>query len=144
VPPAGADLARVLRRAHRSVERAMMAAVAESGLDMLRPGHMTVLRVLDPGSAGIRTSELARDADVSRQAVQQVVADLERLGIVESLPDEKDARARRVRYTPFGRRGYERCMREFARIERDMEDELGAGAVRRLKRDLAHLAGRVS
>lgn len=140
--PSGArpDLARALRHAHRALERAMMEAVAESGLDMLRPGHFTVLRVLDPGRAGTRISELARDADVSRQAIQQVVADLERLGIVELVPDPDDARAKRVRYTRFGRRGYEQCMREFERIEAELADQLGQRATARLTSQLRRLA----
>jgi DNA-binding MarR family transcriptional regulator len=118
----------------------MTGAVARSGLDMLRPGHMTVLRVLDPGTDGMRVSELARDADLSRQAILQVVADLERLGIVESLPDAVDGRARRVRYTRIGRRGYERCTREFTSVECDLEAHLGAEATRLLKQQLRELA----
>jgi DNA-binding MarR family transcriptional regulator len=120
----------------------MMRAAASAGLDMLRPSHLTVLRVLDPRSQGMRISDLARDADVSRQAIQQVVDDLERLGIVESKPDRDDRRARRVRYTPTGRRGYDRCMSEFSRLECELEAEIGASAIRRLKRDLAKLAAR--
>lgn len=118
----------------------MMEAAAESGLDMLRPGHFTVLRVLEPSGTGMRISELARDADVSRQAIQQVVADLERLGIVELIPDPDDARAKRVRYTRYGKRGYEQCMREFARIEADFAAELGPRATKQLTNQLRRLA----
>ncbi len=117
----------------------MMRAVTLAGLDMLRPSHLTVLRVLDPHTEGTRISDLARDADVSRQAIQQVAGDLERLGILESEPDPHDRRARLVRYTATGREGYERCMREFNRLERRLEADIGASAVRRLKRDLAKL-----
>ena len=56
----------------------------------------------------------------SRQAIQQVVDDLERLGIVESRRDPEDGRARRVRYTTWGREGYERCMGEFGRLELEL------------------------
>jgi DNA-binding MarR family transcriptional regulator len=122
------------------MERAMMDRVAAAGLDMLRPGHMTVLRVLDPGETGMRLSDLAANADVTRQAVQQIVADLERLGILESVPDAHDGRARRVRYTPFGRAGYERCMAEFVALERDTATRLGPRRTRALKAALRDLA----
>jgi DNA-binding MarR family transcriptional regulator len=101
---------------------------------------MTVLRVLDPGDAGMRLADLARDADVTRQAIQQIVADLERLGIVESLPDARDGRARRVRYTPYGRAGYERCMAEFDALERELAERLGPRRLRDLKAALEALA----
>ncbi len=118
----------------------MMRAASRAGLEMLRPSHLTVLRVLDPGTEGARAGDMARDADVSRQAIQQIVIDLESLGIVESVPDSSDGRARLVRYTAFGRRGYKRCMREFGRIEADLEAEIGARAMRGLKRTLLRIA----
>ena len=83
---------------------------------------------------------MARDADVSRQAIQQILADLERLGIVESFADASDGRARLIRYTAFGRRGYRRCMREFTLLERQLEGDLGSRAMRSLKRSLALIA----
>jgi DNA-binding MarR family transcriptional regulator len=135
-----ADLHRLLRLAQRSQERAMMDRVARAGLDMLRPGHMTVLRVLDPGEAGMRLSDLARDADVTRQAIQQIVGDLERLGIVESVADARDGRARRVRYTPWGQAGYERCMAEFDALERETAERLGPRRLQALKAALRDLA----
>jgi DNA-binding MarR family transcriptional regulator len=134
------DLHRLLRLAQRNHERAMMDRVARAGLAMLRPGHMTVLRVLDPAGDGMRLSDLARDADVTRQAVQQLVGDLERLGVVESVPDATDGRARLVRYTPFGRAGYERCMAEFDALERETAARLGPRRLQALKAGLRELA----
>lgn len=141
VAPESPELARLLRLATRSAEREMMDAVARVGLDMLKPRHMTLLRVLDPGSDGTRISDLARDADVSRQAIQQVVVELAGLGIVETVGDPSDARARLVRYTPFGLAGFRRCMREFAGIERAHADRLGARRMSALKEALRDLLG---
>jgi len=134
-----AELAHLMRVATRSLEREMMVAAARAGYDMLRPRHMTLLRVLDPGSAGTRISDLARDADVSRQAIQQVVVELESLGIVEVIRDREDARARLVRYTDYGRGGFVRCMQEFTRIERGYENRLGPRRIAALKRTLVEL-----
>jgi DNA-binding MarR family transcriptional regulator len=138
-PPA--ELARLLRRANRAVERQMMSAVAKAGLDMLQPQHLTVLRVLAPDSDGTRISELANDADVTRQAIQQIVVQLEQLGIVEKIADDRDGRARLIRYTQSGRAGYIRCMQAFAEIERDYERQLGKTQTRAVKNALRTLAG---
>jgi DNA-binding MarR family transcriptional regulator len=87
----------------------------------------------------MRLSDLARDADVTRQAIQQIVGDLERLGIVESVPDATDGRARLVRYTPYGRAGYERCMAEFDALERETAERLGPRRLNALKAALEDL-----
>jgi len=139
MPEPSPDLARLLRITQRSLERRMMKRVAAVGLDMLRPGHMTVLRVLDPGETGMRMVDLARDADVTRQAIQQIVTDLERLNIVETLADPADRRARRIRYTPYGRDGYGRCMQEFVALEREVAQALGEERLRELKALLSDL-----
>src|SRR5205807_6726416 len=92
-PPPDADLARLLLGATRAFEREMLNRLAQAGLDMLASRHLTVLRALDAGP-GARASAIARDAGVTRQAVAQVVAELEQLGIIEQVPDPTDARAK--------------------------------------------------
>jgi DNA-binding MarR family transcriptional regulator len=134
------ELAHLVRVAARAMERDALAAIQVAGFGMVAPRHFTLFRVLDPGTAGTRISDLARDADVSRQAIQQVAAELEALGIVETLGDATDGRVRLVRYTEFGREGFERCMAEFARLEREYEERLGARRARELRRALRELA----
>lgn len=107
-----------------------MAAIRVAGFEMVAPRHFTLFRVLDPDTAGTRISDLARDADVSRQAVQQVVAESETLGILETLGDPDDGRVRLVRYTAFGREGFLRCMAEFARLEGRVRAAVGRPARR--------------
>jgi DNA-binding MarR family transcriptional regulator len=118
----------------------MLARLAEAGLDMLQPRHLTVLRALDPGP-GMRAAHLARDAGVTRQAIAQVVADLEQLEIIEQIPDPTDARAKIVRYTPFGTRGYRRALTVFADLEREAGRTIGSDRISALKQDLHRLAG---
>ena len=134
------ELAHLLRVAARAMERDALAAIRTAGFDMVALRHFTLFRVLEPGTEGTRISDLARDADVSRQAIQQVVTELEALGIVETLDDAADGRVRLVRYTEFGRAGFERCMAEFARLERGYEERLGLRRARALRRTLRDLA----
>lgn len=137
--PPDADLARLLLGATRAFEREMIARLAKAGLDMLAPRHLPVLRTLDP-AAGTRASDIARDAGVTRQAIAQVVAELERFGIVGQHPDPTDARAKIVRYTPSGLRGYRRALKVFTDLEREQVRRLGADRVTALKLDLRTLA----
>jgi hypothetical protein len=44
-----------------------------------------------------------------------------------------------VRYTEFGRAGFEQCMAEFARLERGYEERLGARRAHELRRALRDL-----
>ncbi len=54
-------------------------------------------------AAGRHAGSLAADLGVTRQAVAQVVATLERDGYVQRIPDPGDARAKLVCLTPRGR-----------------------------------------
>jgi DNA-binding MarR family transcriptional regulator len=106
---------------------------------MLGLRHLSVLRGLDAGE-GARASALAREAGVTRQAIGQVIAELEQLDIVEQIPDPSDARAKIVRYTPFGKRGYLRALAVFTELEREAIQSIGPGRIAALKQDLQRLA----
>jgi DNA-binding MarR family transcriptional regulator len=67
----------------------------------LRPGHALLLVPLLAG--GRRAAHLAVDLGVSRQAIAQVVAVLEREGYVERVADPGDARAKLICLTGRGR-----------------------------------------
>ena len=118
----------------------MFTRLAEVGLDMLGPRHLPVLRGLD-AAQGTRAATLAREAGVTRQAIAQAVAELEQLDIVEQIPDPTDARAKIVRYTPFGHRGYRSALAVFTQLEREQTKRLGRARVAALKHDLKLLAG---
>ena len=117
----------------------MIDRLAEAGLDMLRPRHLPVLRALDP-ARGARAAEIARDAGLTRQAIAQVLAELQQLGIVVQAPDPTDARAKIVRYTAFGTRGYRQAMAVFSEIEHGHAERLGARRIAQLKADLKQLS----
>ncbi len=88
---------------------------------------------------GTRLVELARRVGTSKQAVGQLVGELEALGVVRREPDPADARAKRVCFTARGRR----ALLEGLGVLRDTEAELarviGRSRLRRLRADLAAL-----
>jgi DNA-binding MarR family transcriptional regulator len=69
------------------------------------------------GPNGIRQTDLADRASLTKQAVQQFVDELVADGIVTRTRDEKDARARWVRLTPAG----ESAMQDADRIKVEIE-----------------------
>lgn len=85
----------------RSGAERLRADFAARGMPALRPVHALLLVPLAGG--GRHASSLAADLGVTRQAVAQVVATLERDGFVQRLTDPGDARAKLICLTPRGR-----------------------------------------
>src|ERR1700761_598804 len=101
----------------------LRTAFAAAGLNGIRPGQAVVLVPLAAG--GLHASDLADRLRVSRQAVAQAVAALERHDYVVRGPHPSDARARIIELTPRGRRAL-RVMRSNALdVEKHWRDILG-------------------
>jgi DNA-binding MarR family transcriptional regulator len=107
------------------------------GLEALRPSHMQVLPHLDLD--GTRATVLAQRMGISKQAVGQLLDDLEAMGMVERVPDPTDARARLVRFTDQGRAGIFEGLAVLAGVEAELRQAVGEARIARLKEDLAVL-----
>jgi DNA-binding MarR family transcriptional regulator len=106
-------LVQLLARSGAERLRTDFAAADMAGL---RPVHALLLVPLLGG--GRHAVSLAADLGVTRQAVAQVVATLERDGYVRRVTDPGDARAKLVCLTPRGRAAL-RVMRASARATED-------------------------
>jgi DNA-binding MarR family transcriptional regulator len=107
----------------RSGAPRLRAAFAAAGLDGIRPAQAVALVPLAAG--GLHASDLADQLRVSRQAVAQAVAALERYAYVVRGPHPSDARARIIELTPKGRDAL-RVMRANALdVERHWRKSLG-------------------
>src|ERR1700760_3284954 len=101
----------------------LRAAFAAAGLDGIRPAQAVALVPLAVG--GLHASDLADRLRVSRQAVAQAVAALERHDYVIRGPHPSDARARIIELRPRGRQAL-RVMRSNAlAVEKRWRDVLG-------------------
>lgn len=101
----------------------LRAAFAAAGLDGIRPAQAVALVPLAAG--GLHASGLADRLRVSRQAVAQGVAALERHGYVTRKRDPADARVQLIELTPRGREAL-RVMRSNAlEVEKRWQKVLG-------------------
>ena len=84
-------------------EQAIARARAVAGDDRIRVAHTTLLPFIT--FEGVRLTEMAEKVGVSKQAVQQLVDELEQMGLVERIPDPTDGRAKLIRFSERGKEG---------------------------------------
>jgi DNA-binding MarR family transcriptional regulator len=107
------------------------ARLVEGGYAELRPGHGCVFRHINLN--GMRLTELADRAELTKQALGEVVDDLEQLGYVERVPDSADRRAKIIRLTGRGVDAGRAALRIFDDIERRWAGLVGEERVAALR-----------
>src|SRR6478609_10545138 len=90
----------LLRMPWESVQRRMLERLHEGGFDDLEAAHLTVFQY--PGPQGARPSDLAVQLRISRQALNYLLGQLERLGYLERRADADDRRSKRIALTHRG------------------------------------------
>ena len=90
----------LLRMPWEVVQRQMLERLHERGFEDLDAAHLNVLQY--PGPQGARPSELATRLRISKQALNYLLGQLERLGYLERQPDPDDLRSKRIALTPRG------------------------------------------
>ncbi|MGH0033255.1 MAG: MarR family winged helix-turn-helix transcriptional regulator [Myxococcota bacterium] len=118
----------------RDFERRARATLRARGHVGLQPSHQVVFASLV--GSGARLTELAERAGMTKQAMGQLVDDLESLGYVERIPDPADGRAKIVRLTPDGRSFLDDAADVVSAIWDDYASLLG-------ERELANLQSRL-
>lgn len=111
--------------------------LAAEGHREIRPGHGCVFRFIDV--EGSRLTDIAHRAGMTKQAVGEVVGDLERLGYVERVADPEDRRAKTIRLTERGWAAQEAAFRIFADIERRWAERVGAERMALLRETLEEI-----
>ena len=125
---------RMLLRATQSANEQTIAGLKARGHD-LRPSFTMLLGNLD--TDGTRLGAIARRMGVSRQAVSQLLEQIEERGLVTRAPDPADARGVIVRFTPKGRRTLEAGIDVMVKLEQGYERAMGARDFARLRALLA-------
>jgi DNA-binding MarR family transcriptional regulator len=102
----------------------MRDRLSEEGYGDIREGYGCVFGFIDIDN-GSRLTELAERSGLTKQAVGEVIPELEQLGYVTRVPDPRDRRAKIIKLTPKGRDACLTGRRLFAEIEREWAEELG-------------------
>ena len=120
--------------------RRIFEELKDRGFGDLREGHQAIfIHIEDEGST---LTELAAKAKLSKQALHQLVNDLEARGYVERVPSPDDGRAKLIRTTDKGERSIETAWSAIAQIEREWTAVLGAAKMHAFREMLAALRRR--
>src|SRR5881397_1003461 len=90
----------LLRIPWEVVQRHMLERLHEGGFGDFDAAYLNVFQY--PGPQGARPSELAARLRISKQALNYLLGELERLGYLERRPDPDDLRSKRIALTPRG------------------------------------------
>ena len=101
----------------------MLQRLHERGFDDLVSAHLTVLQY--PGPQGMRPSDLAGRLRMSKQALNYLLGELERLGYIERRPDPDDLRSRRIALTPRSEAAALVIREAVGEMEREWAEKLG-------------------
>ena len=118
-----------------------MGEFRQAQFDDLRISDSRVMAFLP--ARGARLSELAERAQMTKQSMGELVADLERRGYVQRLPDPADGRAKLVVFTDRGRAANHAALRAVAAVEAEWTRKWGAervGTLRAILEDVVDAA----
>lgn len=121
----------LLRVPAQAIQRRIIKELNAAGYGELRVPHMAVLQF--PGPDGVRPGTLAERAGMSKQAMNQLLRSLERLGYISRSDAPDEGRARIVRLTRRGRAASLRAHDILRDIEHEWSTELGPADFGRLK-----------
>ncbi len=129
-----ANIGVLLREAFVAVNDLVIARLAETGHGVVRPAHAAVFQYLD--DTGTTVSLLAERAQMTKQAMAELVRHLESHGYVVRVPDPNDGRAKLVLPTDRGRDVIAVAQELAPQVEGRITALLGADRMRALRDDL--------
>lgn len=128
----------LLDEVKRITLRRLHQRLAEDGFDGIANRHGHVLRFID--KAGARVTDLSERSGVTKQAIGELVTELEQMGYAERVPDPEDRRAKTVRLTARGAQAQAAGRRILDEIDADWRQRLGEEPLKVLRRTLEDIA----
>ena len=117
---------------------ASLPAPVAAGGERPRTSHLALMPHIEL-QGGTRVTDLAAKIGITKQAVGQLVDDMERFGIVERVPDPDDGRAKRVCFTEAGRASMLQGLEHLRRVDKELAKILGRTSMADLRRALLAL-----
>lgn len=122
---------------YRWLEDRVIDALAKAGYDDITTAQMKIMQRI--GAGGTRLTQLAEQAQVTKQTAGFLVDQLEKAGWVERVADPSDKRARLVRVTGRGMEAIPVADAAVAEVEAEWEAHLGTQRMTQLRRTLEKL-----
>ena len=123
--------------AYRAMESRVFEELAAAGFGDVTPAQARVFQRIGPD--GTRLSDLAEQAQITKQSAGFLVDQLERAGYVERVPDPTDARARLVRVAERGAKAIPLAAAVVEEVEAEWTAHLGEQRMRQLRQILSRL-----
>lgn len=127
----------LIRCARLFNERGLALARERLEQPSMRAAHLALFAHID--LAGTRSTEIARRAGVSKQAIGPLVDELVQMGLLERVADPADGRAKLVRFTEAGRQGMLRGLAVLREVEAGLAAQVGSDTFVRLREALLAL-----
>ena len=122
---------------YRAMERRVFSALAAAGFDDFTTAQARVFQRIGPH--GSRLTDLAEQAQITKQSAGFLVDQLERGGYVERVPDPSDARARLVVIAERGSKAQARAAHAVSQVEAEWAAHLGHRNMNQFRQLLTHL-----
>lgn len=135
------NLGQSLMEVARHFQKHALEGFLEEGHTGLQASHQAVLTHLS--LSGSRLTELAKRASMTKQAMGQLVDEVEALGYVERVPDPTDKRAKLVRFTDKGCQLMKSGTRVGTSIHQRYTDIIGEKKMERLRVLLGELYDKI-
>lgn len=124
------DVATLMFIAYRAMDDQVIRAMRADGFNVTVAQARVAQRIAAGGS---RLTDLAEQAQVTKQTASLLVSALEAEGLVDRVPDPADGRARLIRFTQRGLDAADRARELVIGVEQSWNDHLGpelAGCLR--------------
>jgi DNA-binding MarR family transcriptional regulator len=138
-PDRGHLIGALLRLSHQALMSEVVSGLARTDYADLQAGQMTAMRPLWDAPAGMRSTDLAAAARVTKQSMAAVIEQLEASGYVERVDDASDGRAKLVRLTKRGREAGKSLRGAVRRVEADWARRIGAERLAQVRSALEEL-----
>ena len=127
----------LLRMPWEAVQQHMLERLRERGFDDFDRAYFAVFRY--PGPQGARPTDLAAQVGMSKQALNYLLRELERLGYLERQPHPDDLRSKRIVLTQRGVAAVGVIRDAVAEMEAAWEQRLGPKRFAQLRNLLLEL-----
>jgi DNA-binding MarR family transcriptional regulator len=134
----GTPLPALLGAAKDRVLEQLHDRLAEEGFGDLRHKHGLVFRFVD--EEGCRLTDLADRSALTKQAIGELISELEQLDYLERAPAQDDRRAKIIRLTERGRKTRAASARILGEIEQGWAARFGDDEVTTLRHILEEIA----